>query len=668
MNETQTQNVDLITRTYTLFDTGYSNLLIRTDDFYDTKETESVINSEINPIIIGSGETSGNQTMVDGYLRSSNFVSGSTGWDIEADGTAQFNSITLIGGTIKYGKTSFADTTHAGWYIGSEGLYVGAASDTTILKFTIASGAFDLVGTVSSRSTATLAAAIDSSGHFTDANFNTATKAILSDFSFGVSGALQIGTYVNGVSGDLRISPNGILARNSAGTTTFSIDGTTGNAIFSGSLSAATGTFAGSLSAATGTLGALTIDSGGNIKIGQTAYNTGIGFWLGYDGATVKLSLGNSDSESSSLLWNGSYLSFGGSRHNQVEVFGYGGDGDVVISSNTTLTRDMFYENLTVNEGKILSTGGYRIYVKNTLTLNGIIRNNGGNAGNGGDGGVAGSVGTAGSAGAASAGGTLPAGVAGCAGKDGGDGGASGGEDGNAGSSNTGTNCSNACITGTGLGNTGAVGGKGGNSGSGQFSTGGSGGTGGAPGTITTPISYPYNNVLWNNWYYTTTAASLVFFNSRSGTGSGGSGGGGASTSSGDQGGAGGGSGGTGGNGGQIFIAAKIIILGAISYIQANGGSGGNGGAGGNATSSGQGAAGGGGGAGGSGGSGGLIFLVYGSYTNNGTSAPDNLEVDGGTGGTGGAGGNFAGVFAEVGTAGSTGSQGAAGSIYYIQL
>jgi len=40
------------------------------------------------------------------------------------------------------------------------------------------------------------------------------------------------------VSGDLRISPNGITARDSAGLTTFSIDGTTGNAVFKGTVQA----------------------------------------------------------------------------------------------------------------------------------------------------------------------------------------------------------------------------------------------------------------------------------------------------------------------------------------------------------------------------------------------------------------------------------------------
>ena len=67
---------------------------------------------------------------------------------------------------------------------------------------------------------------------------NTKSRKILAEFEFTESGALQIGKYANGVSGDLKISPSGIVARNDAGTTTFAIDATTGDAVFKGSVQA----------------------------------------------------------------------------------------------------------------------------------------------------------------------------------------------------------------------------------------------------------------------------------------------------------------------------------------------------------------------------------------------------------------------------------------------
>lgn len=92
----------------------------------------------------------------------------------------------------------------------------------------------DGTSTIGGRVSSTLASAIDASGHFADAAINTATSTILGAFTFGVSGALQIGTYVNGVSGDIRISPTGILGRDKDNNTTFSINATTGIAVLNG--------------------------------------------------------------------------------------------------------------------------------------------------------------------------------------------------------------------------------------------------------------------------------------------------------------------------------------------------------------------------------------------------------------------------------------------------
>jgi hypothetical protein len=54
-------------------------------------------------------------------------------------------------------------------------------------------------------------------------------------------------------------------------------------------------------------------------------------------------------------------------------IYGQGTDGNTTIASNTSLTRDMYYNNLTVNNGIHLNTNGYRVFVKGTLTLNGNI-------------------------------------------------------------------------------------------------------------------------------------------------------------------------------------------------------------------------------------------------------------------------------------------------------
>jgi len=58
-------------------------------------------------------------------------------------------------------------------------------------------------------------------------------------------------------------------------------------------------------------------------------------------------------------------------------IFGDGSDGDVVISSNTTLTRTMYYNTLTIESGYWLCPDGYIIFVKDLLVVEGTIQSNG---------------------------------------------------------------------------------------------------------------------------------------------------------------------------------------------------------------------------------------------------------------------------------------------------
>jgi len=63
-------------------------------------------------------------------------------------------------------------------------------------------------------------------------------------------------------------------------------------------------------------------------------------------------------------------------------IFGTGVDGDATLDGSTTIlgmtpflsvysmTTDLFFNNLTINAGVRLAPNGYRIFVKNILTLN----------------------------------------------------------------------------------------------------------------------------------------------------------------------------------------------------------------------------------------------------------------------------------------------------------
>jgi hypothetical protein len=60
-------------------------------------------------------------------------------------------------------------------------------------------------------------------------------------------------------------------------------------------------------------------------------------------------------------------------RSGNDSAYGSGQDGTVVIASNISLTRDMYYSNLTINSGSHLNTNGFKVFVKNKLTVNGSI-------------------------------------------------------------------------------------------------------------------------------------------------------------------------------------------------------------------------------------------------------------------------------------------------------
>ena len=57
------------------------------------------------------------------------------------------------------------------------------------------------------------------------------------------------------------------------------------------------------------------------------------------------------------------------SRKGGLDIYGDGSDGDISVIGAISLTRDMYYNNLTVFANSQIDTNGFRIFVKNTLHL-----------------------------------------------------------------------------------------------------------------------------------------------------------------------------------------------------------------------------------------------------------------------------------------------------------
>lgn len=293
-------------------------------------------------------------------------------------------------------------------------------------------------------------------------------------------------------------------------------------------------------------------------------------------------------------------------------------DGDVTISSPTTLTKDMYYKNLIVNS--VLTTANFRLFAL-SISGTGTIVCKGNDA-------------SGQTKGAALAAGYFQASLAGV------DGGAvqnvgtGAGAAGNPGAAGNATSNS----AGGSNGKAGAAGGKGGNgmTSAGSVIAGGAAGAAGAAGTATqiSPVIKMRSRingalgVILNG-------TSVIQPNLNAGSGGGGAGGngGGNNSSSGGQGGYGGGSG---SNAGFLFAAAKKIS-GSVSFVF-TGGVGGNGrnGTSAEAGTSNRGGGGGGGGGAGSGGAGGRVVIDC-PDTEDWTGTVDVSGGDPGTPGTGAA-------------------------------
>lgn len=258
--------------------------------------------------------------------------------------------------------------------------------------------------------------------------------------------------------------------------------------------------------------GDATIDDLGALTLASTAVTPGsYGDASNYPTFTV---------DAKGRLTTASTQSVTGAQVATLALFGDGSDGDATISGTTTLAKDTYYDHLTVQNGGILKTGGFRVLCKTSCTVDagGVISNDGGDAST------------------STAGGAAPSGSVG--------GGTAGKNGVTASNGSNGTGASNAI---------GGSGGAGGGDGIPVFS----GGTGGTA----TPAAASTGGIrdLWfvlGGRYLTSTQAN---------GGCGGSSGGAAASST---------SGASGGGGGVVLLLAKSLVLNGT--IRAIGGAGGN--------------------------------------------------------------------------------------------
>ena len=238
------------------------------------------------------------------------------------------------------------------------------------LSWNQSSGILSIIGTITARS-----------GSFGDSSNRIVVES--TGLNIGSTGSIKGGqtAYDNGI---------GFWLGNVTGTPKFSIGNSSGNKLlWDGTTLSVNGKVAGTIQ------DTLSISTSGSLSSGQTAYNTGTGFWLEYNGGTPRFSLGSSTKY---LKWDGSTLGIRGDLNASDIITGdltsvnviagtFMTKGTRLVASCTTGQSTLDVEDITTlyntgtphtsGSGWIIDVGNDRDYITWTgvsgNTLTGVI-------------------------------------------------------------------------------------------------------------------------------------------------------------------------------------------------------------------------------------------------------------------------------------------------------
>ena len=323
-------------------------------------------------LTIGEGDTTFKITGEGIHLGAADF--NDAPFSVNLDGEVVADSLTVTGGIIKYGKTSFTDDTNSGYYVSSDGLYFGSVSDATVLKFDIGTGLMSYSGNLN-----------DSLGNIV---LDSSARTILKDFDFGTTdyaGAVKAGditwnTTTGAITGGSGVAVyRGGIVGASGGTPTFTLDSTNGNATFSGTITGSTVTGGTIQTSATGERVVMTsnklsaydaadnatfeLDAESNsqiVSINTPAADSRLGLLLNIDGTgkPLQIQVDNASNTSdaftiiSSGTGSGLVLDMNSttSTNSPLEIANAGLGPDVSFSGSRSITMPSEISNMGIND------------------------------------------------------------------------------------------------------------------------------------------------------------------------------------------------------------------------------------------------------------------------------------------------------------------------------
>lgn len=195
-----------------LYQLGYNNFLEK-KPLFDVVPTAAKSNftAAVAPASIASGESIANTSLVNGYLQSGNFVTGVTGWIINADGSVEFGSgnfrgsITGATGTFS-GAISAATGTIGGFTITPSELYGG------IIKTNVSAGAVGSDGVIMDSAglrgySNTLGEVFNIPTNGSQPTFSNGVILVSNMYSTNIAGGTLVGAVITG--GTIRTAASG---------------------------------------------------------------------------------------------------------------------------------------------------------------------------------------------------------------------------------------------------------------------------------------------------------------------------------------------------------------------------------------------------------------------------------------------------------------------------
>ena len=325
------------------------------------------LGSQVEPEELESGTLAGNIEVAGGYIQSSNFVQGSTGWKLDSDGTLYATgasitgAITATSGTIGGFTIAATTITATNLTLDSSGqrISLGSGNDIIILDAddatyriwvghaTAASAPFTVTkaGAVTASNFTMTGGSVGASVSVNLGALNVAARGWSQTSVFSVTDADTVawgaGTFTSADGTAYSIGANNTgnmaaknfiyldtgvstteyqkatsftagagkvliaVAQNATGEAKFMVVNDNSYNIDAAGIVANSIT-ANELSTSITYAGSIVIDTAGLIRSGQTAYNTGTGWWIGNDAGTPKLSIGVSTGNY--MTWDGTTL------------------------------------------------------------------------------------------------------------------------------------------------------------------------------------------------------------------------------------------------------------------------------------------------------------------------------------------------------------------------